>query len=101
MKPISDYKDYRLYIRDFYEERKMMTGLSWRGFNKMAGYASTKFLKLVCDGKFIENRTKESKNEVKLKLKNELENLVVQALDRLVSLSCIHYCTSTCDLSTS
>ena len=28
-------------------------------------------------------------------------NLVVQALDRLVSLSCIHYCTSTCDLSTS
>ena len=51
MKPISDYKDYRLYIRDFYEECKMMTGLSWRGFNKMAGYASTKFLKLVCDGK--------------------------------------------------
>ncbi|MBR4008648.1 TIGR02147 family protein, partial [Fibrobacter sp.] len=51
MKPISDYKDYRLYIRDFYEERKMMTGLSWRGFNKMAGYSSTRFLKLVCDGK--------------------------------------------------
>ena len=51
MKPISDYKDYRLYIRDFYEERKMMTGLSWRGFNKMAGYANTRFLKLVCDGK--------------------------------------------------
>lgn len=51
MKPISDYNDYRLYIRDFYEERKLMTGLSWRGFNKMAGYASTKFLKLVCDGK--------------------------------------------------
>lgn len=51
MKPISDYNDYRLYIRDFYEERKLMTGLSWRGFNKMAGYASPRFLKLVCDGK--------------------------------------------------
>ena len=51
MKPISDYDNYRTYIRDFYEERKLMTGLSWRGFNKMAGYASTKFLKLVCDGK--------------------------------------------------
>ena len=51
MKPISDYNDYRLFIRDYYEERKLMTGLSWRGFNKMAGYANTRFLKLVCDGK--------------------------------------------------
>lgn len=51
MKPISDYSDYRHYIKDFYEERKLMTGLSWHGFNKMAGYASPKFLKLVCEGK--------------------------------------------------
>ena len=53
------------------------------------------------DEMLIENRTKESKDEMKLKFIEELENLVVQALDRLVSLSCIHYCTSTCDLSTS
>lgn len=51
MKPISDYTDYHLYLKDFYEERKMMVGLSWRGFNKMVGFRSASYMKLVCEGK--------------------------------------------------
>jgi uncharacterized protein (TIGR02147 family) len=50
MKPITEYQDYRLYMRDFYEERKK-SGFTWRDFSKSAGFASPSYLKLVCEGK--------------------------------------------------
>ena len=51
MKPITEYEDYRLYLRDFYEERKRTSAFSWREFAKLAGFSSSGYLKLVCDGK--------------------------------------------------
>jgi uncharacterized protein (TIGR02147 family) len=51
MKPITDYLDYREYMRDFYEEQKAASAFSWRAFSKLAGFASSAYLKLVCDGK--------------------------------------------------
>ena len=50
MKPITDYQDYRRYMRDFYEEQKK-AGFTWREFSKDAGFASPSYLKLVCEGK--------------------------------------------------
>ena len=50
MKPITEYQDYRRYMRDFYEEKKK-SGFTWREFSKGAGFASPSYLKLVCDGK--------------------------------------------------
>ena len=51
MKPVVEYTSYRVYIRDFYAERKERTGFTWRDFAKAAGYSSPVFLKLVCDSK--------------------------------------------------
>lgn len=51
MKPITEYLDYRAYMRDFYEERKRSSVFSWREFAKLAGFSSSGYLKLVCDGK--------------------------------------------------
>lgn len=51
MKPVMEYQNYRLYVRDFYTERKTRSGFTWRDFAKAAGYSSPVFLKLVCDGK--------------------------------------------------
>lgn len=51
MKNIISYTDFRQYIRDFYEERKRTSAFSWREFNKLAGFTSPNYLKLVCDGK--------------------------------------------------
>lgn len=51
MKPLMEYQNYRLYVRDFYAERKLRSGFTWRDFAKAAGYSSPVFLKLVCDGK--------------------------------------------------
>ena len=51
MKPILEYSSYRVYIRDYYAERKERSGFTWRDFAKAAGYSSPVFLKLVCDGK--------------------------------------------------
>ncbi|SIO16400.1 TIGR02147 family protein [Fibrobacter sp. UWB11] len=51
MKPITEYKDYRLYMQDFYEERKRTSAFSWREFSKLAGFKSPVYLKLVCEGK--------------------------------------------------
>ena len=50
MKPILEYKDYRLYIQDYYDERKRLGVFSWREFCKSAGFSSPNFLKLVCQG---------------------------------------------------
>jgi uncharacterized protein (TIGR02147 family) len=51
MKPIFEYRDYREYMRDFYEERKRCSAFTWREFAKLAGFSSSGYLKLVCDGK--------------------------------------------------
>jgi uncharacterized protein (TIGR02147 family) len=51
MKPIVDYTDFRLYMRDFYEERKRCSAFSWREFSKLAGFSSPSYMKVVCDGK--------------------------------------------------
>ena len=51
MKPITEYVDYRQYMRDYYEERKRVSYFSWREFAKLAGFLSSGYLKLVCDGK--------------------------------------------------
>lgn len=51
MKPVIEYNNYRLYIRDYYAERKDRSGFTWRDFARDAGYSSPVFLKLVCDSK--------------------------------------------------
>ena len=51
MKPVMEYSSYRVFIRDYYAERKIRSGFTWRDFAKAAGYSSPVFLKLVCDGK--------------------------------------------------
>ena len=50
MKSILEYKDYRLYMQDYYDERKRLGAFSWREFCKSAGFSSPNFLKLVCLG---------------------------------------------------
>ena len=51
MKPITEYQDYRKYMRDFYEERKRSSLFSWREFSRLAGFSSPNYIQLVCDGK--------------------------------------------------
>lgn len=51
MKPIVKYLDYRVYMREFYEERKRTSAFTWREFSKLSGFSSSGYLKLVCDGK--------------------------------------------------
>lgn len=51
MKPIVEYSDFRMYMRDFYEERKRCSAFSWREFSKLAGFSSPSYMKVVCDGK--------------------------------------------------
>ena len=36
MKPLMEYTSYRIYIRDFYAERKERSGFTWRDFAKVA-----------------------------------------------------------------
>ena len=50
MKSILEYKDYRLFIQDYYDERKRLGAFSWREFCKSAGFTSPNFLQLVCKG---------------------------------------------------
>ena len=51
MKRVMEYQNFRIYMRDFYTERKLASGFTWRDFAKLAGYSSPVFLKLVCDDK--------------------------------------------------
>lgn len=51
MKPIIEYKDYRQFIREYYEEHKQKSAFTWRDFAAQAGFGSPVYLKLVCDGK--------------------------------------------------
>ncbi len=50
MKPVTEYMDYRGYIRDYYAERKAV-GFSWNAFAASAGLSSPVFLQYVCEGK--------------------------------------------------
>ena len=50
MKPILEYKDYHLFMQDYYDYRKSHGAFSWREFCKLAGFSSPNFLKLVCMG---------------------------------------------------
>ena len=50
MKSILEYKDYRTYMQDFYDDRKERGAFSWREFCKNTGFTSPNFLKLVCMG---------------------------------------------------
>lgn len=51
MKPIIEYSDFRKYMLDFYGERKLRHVFSWREFSKSAGFTSSSYMKVVCDGK--------------------------------------------------
>ncbi len=51
MKPIIEYSDFRQYMLDYYEERKRRSAFSWREFSKIAGFTSSSYMKVVCDGK--------------------------------------------------
>ena len=50
MKSVFEYKDYHLFMQDYYDERKRLGVFSWREFCKSAGFTSPNFLKLVCMG---------------------------------------------------
>jgi uncharacterized protein (TIGR02147 family) len=51
MKPIIEYSNFRQYLLDYYEERKRVSAFSWREFSKVAGFTSSSYMKVVCDGK--------------------------------------------------
>ena len=51
MKPIVEYSDFRQYMLDYYEERKRRSVFSWREFSKIAGFTSSSYMKVVCDGR--------------------------------------------------
>lgn len=51
MKAIVEYKDYRQYIQDYYDERKQTSSFTWREFAAQAGFGSPVYLKDVCSGK--------------------------------------------------
>lgn len=51
MKPIIEYTDFRKFMLDFYEDRKLRHAFSWREFSKLAGFSSCSYMKVVCDGK--------------------------------------------------
>lgn len=51
MKPITEYRDYRCCMQDFYDERKRTSSFTWREFARLAGFTSPTYLKLVCEGK--------------------------------------------------
>jgi uncharacterized protein (TIGR02147 family) len=51
MKTIFEYLDYRLYLKDYYLEKKRTSKFSFREFSKMAGFTSPVFIKLVMEGK--------------------------------------------------
>jgi len=50
MKSIFEYRDYHLYLQDYYDERKRLGAFSWREFCRNAGFSSPNFLKLVSMG---------------------------------------------------
>lgn len=52
VEPVYTYIDYRIFLRDFYnEQKKVVRHFSYRYFNLRAGVTSPVFLKLVIEGK--------------------------------------------------
>ena len=51
MKPVTEYQDYRIYMQEYYNERKRVSSFSWREFTRASGFTSPTYLKLVCEGK--------------------------------------------------
>jgi len=51
MKPIVEYIDFRQFMLDYYEDRKRRSAFTWREFSKVAGFSSSSYMKVVCDGK--------------------------------------------------
>lgn len=51
MKEIIEYTDYRMFIQDYYDERKRCSAFSWHAFAQKAGFSSDVYLKYVCEGK--------------------------------------------------
>ena len=58
MKPIVEYQDYHLLIKDYYEERKRTSYFSGREFAKVAGFTSPTYLRLVSEGESNLSRAK-------------------------------------------
>lgn len=52
MKSIVEYTDYRTYILDYYKERKLLYGFTWRAFAEAASFKNPVYLKQICDGKY-------------------------------------------------
>jgi uncharacterized protein (TIGR02147 family) len=44
MKSVFEYTNYRLYLKDFYEEKKTTSGFTYRDFSEMTGMNSTSWL---------------------------------------------------------
>lgn len=44
MKPVFEYTNYRLFLKDFYEERKADGGFTYRDFSELTGMNSTSWL---------------------------------------------------------
>ena len=51
MKSVTEYEDYRMYMQDYYNERKRVSSFSWREYTRASGFTSPTYLKLVCEGK--------------------------------------------------
>ncbi len=51
MKPITEYQNFRTYMLDYFHENKRRGRITWRGFSKHAGFSSSGYLMLVCNGK--------------------------------------------------
>ncbi len=51
MESVTEYEDYRIYMQDYYNERKRVSSFSWREFTRASGFSSPTYLKLVCEGK--------------------------------------------------
>ena len=58
MKSVLEYKDYHLFMQDYYDERKRLGAFSWREFCKSAGFTSPNFVKLVCMGQSTLSKVK-------------------------------------------
>ena len=52
MKDILEYTDYRLYIADYYADRKAKSAFTWQEFANAAGFTSPVYLKYVSEGRF-------------------------------------------------
>lgn len=51
MESIINYRNYREYIQDFYDEQKILNSLTWQSFAEKAGFTSASHLKLICQAK--------------------------------------------------